>query len=56
MMGVFSDCQIAVEFGTNVNFKKKQELRKTITDNGGVVSFIVTKKVCIAVHNWVYVM
>ncbi|KAI0229496.1 Protein mono-ADP-ribosyltransferase PARP4 [Lamellibrachia satsuma] len=43
-MNIFSGCQIALELGINVPFKKKQQLRKTITDNDGVVSFVLTKK------------
>ena len=44
-MNIFSGCLIALELGTNIPYKKKQQLRKTVTDNGGVVSFIITKKV-----------
>jgi len=45
-MGVFSGRYIALEFGTLTPFKTKQQLRKLITDHGGIVSFIVTHKVC----------
>ncbi|KAK7486590.1 hypothetical protein BaRGS_00022115, partial [Batillaria attramentaria] len=41
---LFGDCQIALDLGINVNFKKKAELRKTIIDHGGIVSYIVTRK------------
>ena len=44
-MGVFTGCQLGLELSTSVPFKKKQELRKKITENDGVVSFIITKKV-----------
>ena len=44
-MSVFLDRYIAVEFGTRTSFKTKQELRKLITDHGGIVSFIITRKV-----------
>lgn len=44
-MSVFDNCQIALDLGINVGFKKKVELRKAITENGGVVSYIVTQKV-----------
>lgn len=44
-MGVFHGYQIALELSSFVPLKKKQELRKLITSNDGVVSFIVTKKV-----------
>ncbi|XP_025097286.1 poly [ADP-ribose] polymerase 4-like [Pomacea canaliculata] len=43
-MSVFDNCQIALDLGINVGFKKKVELRKAITENGGVVSYIVTQK------------
>ncbi|XP_078001506.1 protein mono-ADP-ribosyltransferase PARP4-like isoform X2 [Glandiceps talaboti] len=43
-MAIFSNCQIALELSTSVPFKKKQELRKKITSNDGVVSYILTKK------------
>ena len=45
MAGVFSGCQIVLDLTTSVRFKEKAQLRKSITDNGGVVSYIVTKKV-----------
>ena len=44
-MTVFLDRYIAVEFGTRTSFNTKQELRKLITDHGGIVSFIITRKV-----------
>ncbi|XP_063404028.1 uncharacterized protein LOC134687563 isoform X2 [Mytilus trossulus] len=43
-MSIFSDCQIVLDLTTSVNFKKKTEIRKIITNNGGVISYIVTKK------------
>ena len=43
-MEIFHDCQIVLDLSTNVNFKKKQEIRKKITENGGIISYIVTKK------------
>ncbi|CAG2205451.1 PARP2_3_4 [Mytilus edulis] len=43
-MSIFSDCQIVLDLTTSVNFKKKTEIRKKITNNGGVISYIVTKK------------
>lgn len=42
---VFAGCQIVLDLSTSVGFKKKQEIRKTITENGGIISYIVTKKV-----------
>jgi len=44
-MALFEGCQIVLELTTSVKFKEKAQLRKDITSNGGVVSFIVTKKV-----------
>ncbi|KAL8613683.1 hypothetical protein ACOMHN_029775 [Nucella lapillus] len=43
-MSLFNDCQIALDLGYSVGFKKKAELRKTIIEHGGIVSYIVTKK------------
>ena len=45
MSGIFSGCQIALDLTTSVKFKEKAKLRRSITDNGGIVSYIVTKKV-----------
>jgi len=44
-MDVFAGRYIALEFVTLTPFKTKQHLRKHITDHGGIVSFIVTRKV-----------
>ena len=44
-MFCFKDCQIVLDLTTSINFKKKTEIRKKITENGGVISYIVTKKV-----------
>ncbi|XP_041352469.1 protein mono-ADP-ribosyltransferase PARP4-like isoform X2 [Gigantopelta aegis] len=44
MAGVFSGCQIVLDLTTSVAFKKKVEIKKKIIENGGIVSFIVTKK------------
>lgn len=44
MSGVFSGCQITLDLTTSVKFKEKAKLRKSITDSGGIVSYIVTKK------------
>jgi len=43
-MAVFSDCQITLELDSSLPFKGKLELKRKIIDNGGVISFIVTKK------------
>jgi len=47
-MGIFSGCQITLELDFSITFKRKAALKKKIIDNDGVVSFIVTKKVCAA--------
>ena len=47
-MGVFSGCCIALELGATVPYKKKQEIRRLITENDGIVSFILTKKVTVS--------
>ena len=44
-MGVFTDCQIALELDSSLGFKKKSALKGKIIDNGGTISFIVTKNV-----------
>lgn len=44
-MGVFNGYHIALEVPSCVPLKRKQELRKLITSNDGVISFVVTKKV-----------
>lgn len=44
-MGVFEGCQITLELDSSVRFKQKLELKKKVTENGGIISFIVTKKV-----------
>uniref|UniRef100_K1PUC2 Poly [ADP-ribose] polymerase 4 n=1 Tax=Magallana gigas TaxID=29159 RepID=K1PUC2_MAGGI len=44
MAGVLAGCQIVLDLSTSVGFKKKQEVRSTVTQNGGVISYIVTKK------------
>ena len=42
---MFSGCQIALELDSSLPFKKKKAVKRDVIDNGGVVSFIVTKKV-----------
>ena len=44
-MAVFSECQLTLELDSSLPFKGKLELKRKIIDNGGVISFIVTKKV-----------
>ena len=45
-MNLFEGVHIAVDLSTSITFKQKVNIRKLITDNGGVVSYMVTKKVC----------
>lgn len=50
-MAVFSECQITLELDSSLPFKGKLELKRKIIDNGGVISFIVTKKVRRSIDN-----
>ncbi len=44
-MGIFNQHQFVLDLDcTQVPYKKKQQLRKAVTDNGGVISYILTKK------------
>ena len=45
IMLVFEGCQVTLELDSSLGFKKKTELKKKIIENGGIISFIVTKKV-----------
>ena len=44
-MAIFENCQVVLEFDFSCNFKFKQNLKNTIIENGGVVSYIVNRKV-----------
>lgn len=44
-VGVFNGCQVTLELDSSIRFKEKLQLKKKVTDNGGLISFIVTKKV-----------
>ena len=44
-MGVFDGCQVTLELDSSVRFKEKLGLKKKVIDHGGIISFIVTKKV-----------
>ncbi|BFZ25340.1 hypothetical protein BsWGS_28378 [Bradybaena similaris] len=48
-MSLFKGLQIGLDLGCGVNFKKKAELRKKIVENGGIISYIVTKNCHIVV-------
>ncbi|KAK3097154.1 hypothetical protein FSP39_006899 [Pinctada imbricata] len=50
-MRIFEDCQIVLDLSTSVGFKKKQEIRKKVIENGGILSYIVTKKTTHVVLN-----
>ncbi|XP_012936925.2 protein mono-ADP-ribosyltransferase PARP4, partial [Aplysia californica] len=41
---IFEGIIIALDLGYTVGFKKKSELRKKIVENGGTISYIVTRK------------
>ncbi|CAL1538041.1 unnamed protein product [Lymnaea stagnalis] len=43
-MALFNGLQIALDLSYSLNFKKKSELRKQIVENGGTISYIVTRK------------
>ena len=50
-MKVFQNCIVVLEFDTLTSFKEKTEWRRKVTDNGGIVSYVLTKRVnssCIA--------
>ena len=42
---MFSGKILTLDLENNISLKEKQILRKFVTENGGVVSYIVTKKV-----------
>ena len=42
---MFEGCQLTLELDSSMPFKKKVALKRSITENGGIISFIVTKKV-----------
>nr|XP_047129288.1 protein mono-ADP-ribosyltransferase PARP4 isoform X3 [Hydra vulgaris] len=41
---MFSGCIVTLDLATNASFREKEILRKAIVNNGGVVSYIITKK------------
>ncbi|XP_065649889.1 protein mono-ADP-ribosyltransferase PARP4 isoform X11 [Hydra vulgaris] len=41
---MFSGCIITLDLATNTSYREKEILRKAIINNGGVVSYIITKK------------
>lgn len=42
---LFLGCQITLELDSSIPFKKKSALKQSVIQYGGIVSFIVTKKV-----------
>ena len=44
-MKVFTNCMVVLEFDSSMSYKEKDAWRKKITDNGGVISYIFTRKV-----------
>ena len=44
---VFRSCQFVVDFAASslLSFKRKKEIRRDIVDNGGILSYILTKQV-----------
>ena len=42
---MFEGCQVTLELDSSLGFKKKTQLKNKIIENGGIISFIVTKKV-----------
>ncbi|XP_057306524.1 protein mono-ADP-ribosyltransferase PARP4-like isoform X2 [Hydractinia symbiolongicarpus] len=41
---MFSNCVVTLDLGITASLKEKQHLRQIVTKNGGVISYIVTKK------------
>ncbi len=43
--GVFADCHVVLELSSALNFKQKKAIKEAVTKHGGVISYIITKKV-----------
>ena len=43
--GIFAKCVFALELSSQLSFKAKKQLKDNITKNGGVISYIINKKV-----------
>ena len=44
--GVFDGCQITIDFAvSSLPFKRKQEIRREVVENGGILSYILTRQV-----------
>ena len=47
MVFFFKDLQFTVDFTSkHFPYKRKQEIRRNITENGGTISYILNNKVC----------
>ena len=42
---MFQDCIVVLEFDTLTSYKEKTQWRKKVTENGGIVSYVLTKRV-----------
>ena len=42
---LFHGMQAVVEFSYTTPYKRKQEVRKSVTNNGGIISYTLTKQV-----------
>lgn len=42
---MFSNCVVTLDLGITALLKEKQHMRQIVTKNGGVISYIVTKRV-----------
>ena len=45
MTKIFNKCMVCLELDYSFSYKRKKELRSKITENDGVISYIITKKV-----------
>ena len=46
MSDIFRGVQFTVDFASSLlSFREKQDIRKSIVDNGGILSYILTKQV-----------
>ena len=41
---IFSNCMVCLELDYSFPYKRKKELRSQITENDGIISYIVTNK------------
>ena len=50
-MTIFDGFVVALDLDSCTNIKKKQEIKKLITDNNGQFTFVLNKQVCHLVIN-----